>query len=201
MTIAGALALHISAGTSTHPSVPSFSKDSHVDTPAIISYLASFVLVKYSRVSAPDSEEGAIGSPGREETVSTPRGTVKGPQSVPTINLQSLGQQPVTRTLDPIVIIERVYLRNLLRTKPSASIQMFSASSSKPETVTAPELQDAYNVLWRCNSVCVILTFAGFLLAITGIMAYVWSTFALAPGIFVSVCFIVSLAAACYALR
>lgn len=117
----------------------------------------------------------------------------------PPIGLQSLHQRGITDTLDSMITIERVYLRNFLRTKPSASL--FYTSASKPETVTAPELQDAYAVLLRCNSVCVILTFVGLLLAIIGIMAYVWTTFALAPGIFVSVCFIVSLAAACYALR
>jgi len=78
---------------------------------------------------------------------------------------------------------------------------MFYASASKPETVTAPELQDAYTVLLRCNNVCVILTFVGLSLAIIGVMAYVWTTFTLVPGIFVSVCFVISLAAACYALR
>jgi len=56
-------------------------------------------------------------------------------------------------------------------------------------------------MLLRCNSVCAILTFIGLLLAIIGIMAYVWTTFTLTPGIIVSVCFIVSLIAACYALR
>ena len=98
-----------------------------------------------------------------------------------------------------MITIERVYLRNFLRTRPPAS--PFHASASTPETVTAPELQDAYTMLLRCNSVCVILTFVGLLLAIIGIMAYVWTTFTLVPGIFVSVCFIISLIGACYALR
>lgn len=72
---------------------------------------------------------------------------------------------------------------------------------STPDTVTAPELQDAYNVLLRCNTVCVTLTFVGLLLALIGIMSYVWTTFTLAPGIFVSACIIVSLVGACYGLR
>ena len=100
---------------------------------------------------------------------------------------------------DPMITIERVYLRNFLRTRPSASL--FYTSASGPGTVTAPELQDAYTMLLRCNSVCVILTLIGLLLAIIGIMAYVWTTFTLPPGIFVSVCAIVSLVGACYALR
>ena len=95
-----------------------------------------------------------------------------------------------------MITIERVSLRNLFRTRSPSS-----STPSTPETVTAPELQDAYNVLLRCNNVCVTLTFAGLLLALIGIMAFVWTTFALAPGIFVSVCLIVSLAGACYGLH
>ena len=98
-----------------------------------------------------------------------------------------------------MVTIERVYLRNFLRTRPSPSL--FHTSASKQDTVSTPELEDAHTMLLRCNTVCAILTFVGLLLAITGIMAYVWTTFALTPGIFVSVCFIVSLIGACYALR
>jgi len=56
-------------------------------------------------------------------------------------------------------------------------------------------------MLLRCNSVCVLLTFFGLLLAIIGIMAYVWTTFTLPAQIFVSVCFFVSFIGACYALR
>ena len=98
-----------------------------------------------------------------------------------------------------MITIERVYLRNFLKVK--SSTQAFSVPSSGREIATTPELQDAHNVLVRCNSVCAILTFVGLLLAITGIMAYVWTTFTLIPGISVSVCVIISLAAACYALR
>ena len=74
-------------------------------------------------------------------------------------------------------------------------------ASSTPGTVTTPELQDAHNVLVRCNTVCVTLTFVGLLLTLIGIMAYVWTTFTLASGIFVSVCIIISLAGACYGLH
>jgi len=126
-------------------------------------------------------------------------GTVKIPQPDPPIGLKSLHQRAITGTSDPLITIERVYLRNFLRTRPSAS--PFYASSAGTDTVSTPELQDAYAMLLRCNSVCVILTFIGLLLAIVGIMAYVWTTFTLTPGIIVSVCFIVSLVAACYALR
>ena len=77
----------------------------------------------------------------------------------------------------------------------------FYESSSATDPVSTPELEDAYAMLLRCNSVCVLLTFVGLLLAIIGIMAYVWTTFTLTPGIFVSVCFIVSLIGACYALH
>lgn len=178
-TLSGALALHTSA--------------------AVIAYLASFVLVKYSKVSVPISEEGAVGSPGRETTTPTPGGTIKSPLPDHPLGLQSLGWHP-NGAFDPAITIERVRLRNLFRRKPPAPVR-FYANSSSPGTVTTPELQDAYTVLLRCNSVCVVLTFVGLLLALIGIMAYVWTTFTLPPGIFVSVCFIVSLAAACFALR
>lgn len=175
--------------------IPRFiPKRSHVCIPAVISYLASFVLVKYSRISVPISEEAVIGSSEREATATILEGTIKSPQSDNSIHLQSLGPKPITSTFNSVITIERVYLRNLLRFRPPAP-------SSTPGTVTTPELQDAYNVLLRCNSLCVILTFVGLLLALIGIMAYVWTTFALAPGIFVGVCLIVSLVGACYALR
>jgi hypothetical protein len=174
-------------------------KSSHAHTVAIIAYLSSFVLVKYNRISVPITEEGAIGSPRRDATTTSPGGTIKDPQSDHPLGLQSLGQQPTTGTFDPMITIERIYLRNFLKTRPPGST--FYASSAGPGTVTPPELQDAYTLLLRCNSVCVLLTFVGLLLAITGIMAYVWTTFTLVPGIFVSVCFIFSLVAGCYALR
>ena len=98
-----------------------------------------------------------------------------------------------------MIRIERFRFRNFFRLNLPAS--QFYAATFKSGTVTAPELEDAHTLLLRCNGVCVVLTFVGFLLAVTGIMAYVWSTFTLTPGIFVSVCFIVSLIAACYALR
>ncbi|KAF9652820.1 hypothetical protein BDM02DRAFT_2631671 [Thelephora ganbajun] len=183
--LSGALALHVSA--------------------AIIAYLASFVLVKYNRISVPASGEDSVGTPGhnpqqgREKAPTSPGGSVKIPQPDHPMGLQSLGQHPVTGAFNPMITIERVYLRNFFRTRPSASL--FYASSSGPDTVTAPELQDAHNMLVRSNSVCVLLTFVGLLLAILGIMAYVWTTFTLASGIFVSVCFIVGLITACYALR
>lgn len=173
--------------------------------PAIISYLASFVLVKYSKIAVPVSEGNPAGSPihnsrpGREATITTIGGTVKLSPSDPPIGLQSLRQRPVAGTAEPMITIERVYLRNFFRTKPTTSL--FYESSSGAGQVSTPELQDAYSMLLRCNSVCVLLTFIGLLLAIIGIMAYVWTTFTLTPGIFVSVCFIVSLTAACYALR
>ena len=166
---------------------------------AVISYLASFVLVKYSKISVPISEEASIASPtqspqpGQE---SSRKGSVRTLQSDPPIGLH---RRATTESSDPMITIERVYLRNFLRTRPSPSL--FHTSASKQETVSTPELQDAHTMLLRCNTVCAILTFVGLLLAITGIMAYVWTTFALTPGIFVSVCFIVSLIGACYALR
>lgn len=178
-----------------------FAKTSHVYIPAIIAYLSSFVLVKYSEISVPTSEEAVIGSPGPEATTTTPGDAVGRPQSDNLIRLRSLGQKATTNTPDPIIAIERVYLRNLFRTRPISPASAFSTPSSTPGTVTAPELQDAYNVLLRCNSVCVTLTFVGLLFALIGIMAYVWTAFTLVPGIFVSVCLIVSLASACYALR
>ena len=202
-TLSGALALHISAGTEFGRSSSPMSSTGFVL--AIIAYLASFVLVKYNRISVPISEEASIASPiqgpypGLDATTRTRVGSVKISQMDPSIGPQSLRQRATTGISDPMIIIERVYLRNLFRTRPSASL--FYASTSQPETVTAPELQDAYNMLLRCNSVCVILTFTGLLLAIIGIMAYVWTTFTLTPGIVVSVCFIISLIGACYALR
>jgi hypothetical protein len=176
----------------------------HGRVPAIISYLASFVLVRYSKISVPISEEASIASPahnsqhGREATTTTFGGTVKTSRMDPPIGLQSLRQRPITSTSEPMITIERVYLWKFLRTKPTTPLH---ASSSGAEGISTPELQDAYSMLLRCNSVCVVMTFIGLLLAILGIMAYVWTTFALAPGIFVSVCFILSLIAACYALR
>ena len=172
----------------------------HVRTAAIIAYLSSFVLIKYNRISVPISE-ASIASPQlrRDGTTRTRGGSIKVLQPDYPIGLQSLQQQAITGTSDPMITIERVYLRNFLRTKPPAS--PFYASASQPGTVTAPELQDVHAMLLRCSGVCVTLTFIGLLLAITGIMAYVWSTFALVPGIFVSVCVIVSLIAACYAVR
>jgi len=98
-----------------------------------------------------------------------------------------------------MVTIERVYLRNFFRATPTTT--QFYESSSATEPVSTPELQDAYSMLLRCHSVCVLLTFIGLILAIIGIMAYVWTTFTLTAGIFVSVCFIVSLIGACYALH
>ena len=202
-TLSGALALHTSSGTKFGRFSSPMSSIGFVL--AIISYLASFVLVKYSRISVPISEEASIASPiqspypGLDATTRTRVGSVKISQLDPSIGPQSLRQRVTAGIPDPMVTIERVYLRNFFRTKPPASL--FYASTSQPETVTAPELQDAYNMLLRCNSVCVILTFTGLLLAIIGIMAYVWTTFTLTPGIFVSVCFIVSLVGACYALR
>lgn len=202
-TLSGALALHISAGTEFGRSSSPTSSTGFVL--AIISYLASFVLVKYNRISVPISEEASIASPiqspyqALDATTRTRVGSVKISQLDPSIGPQSLRQRGTTGISDTMITIERVYLRNFLRTRPSASL--FYASTSQPETVTVPELQDAYNMLLRCNSVCVILTFTGLLLAIIGIMAYVWTTFTLTPGIVVSVCFIVSLIGACYALR
>jgi len=184
-TLSGALALHTSA--------------------TIISYLASFVLVKYSKISVPTSEGGSTAppthgsQPRREATTTTFGGTVKISQPDLPIGLQSLRQRPIADTSETVITIERVYLRNFLRTRPTTSL--FYTSSSGKEAVTTQDLQDAYNMLLRCNSVCVLLAFIGFLLAIIGIMAYVWTTFTLAPGIIVSVCFIVSLIGACYALR
>ncbi|KAF9777860.1 hypothetical protein BJ322DRAFT_1114634 [Thelephora terrestris] len=181
-TLSGALVLHISA--------------------AIISYLACFVLVKYNRISVPVTEEGDTVVPPRRETTATSQGgTAKSPQSVRSTDLNSFGQQPTIGAFEQIITIERVYLRNFLRTRPAAFTRRFYAPPSEPGSVTTPELQDAHNVLLRCNSVCVILTFVGLLLATIGIMAYVWTTFTLAAGIFVSVCFIISLATACYALH
>jgi len=178
--LSGALTLHTSA--------------------AIIAYLASFVLVKYSKISVPISEEGSITSPPQssQSTTRTRGGSIKTIQPNPPLGLQSLDQKPIACAPDPVITIERVYLRNFFRTRPSPQVY---APSSGPGTVTTPELQDAHTMLLRCNSVCVVLTFIGLLLAILGIMAYVWTTFTLAPGIIVSVCFIVSLIAACYALR
>lgn len=185
---------------------PRFLQTLKVASLAIISYLASFVLVKYNKISIPAPEGGSDdppahdSRPGREPTTTTFGGTVKISQPYPSIGLQSLRQRPITVASEPMITIERVYLRNFLRTRRPTNTQ-FYASSSGTDTVSTPELQDAYSMLMRCNSVCVILTFIGLLLAILGIMAYVWTTFALTPGIFVSVCFIISLIAACYALR
>ena len=98
-----------------------------------------------------------------------------------------------------MVTIERVYLRNFFRTRPATPL--FYESSSATEPVSRPELQDAHSMLLRCNSVCVLLTFLGLLLAVIGIMAYVWTTFTLPARIFVSACFVVSLIGGCYALH
>jgi len=172
---------------------------------AIISYLASFALVKYNRISVPVSDGGSASPPthdprpGREPTTTTFGGSVKVSQQESPIGLQYLRQRPMTGTSGQMVSIERVYLRNFFRTKPTTP--QFCESSSTTEPVSTPELEDAYSMLLRCNSVCVLLTFVGLLLAIIGIMAYVWTTFTLTAGIFVSVCFIVSLVGACYALH
>ena len=196
------MALHTSVGTEARPFF--VSTHLHAPLPAIIAYLASFVLVKYNRISIPISEEASIASPasqlpqlGRDATIRTRGGSIKSPQSDPPIGLQSLHQR--IPTSDPLITIERVYMRNLFRTK--LPVSQFYAAALSSGTVTAPELEDAHTLLIRCNGVCVVLAFVGFLLAVTGIMAYVWSTFTLAPGIFVSVCFIASLIGACYALR
>jgi len=177
-TLAGALALHASS--------------------AVIAYLASFMLVKYSRISVPISEEPANGLPKREPTATPPIGS---PQLDHPIISEPLGHKPIARTLESIVTIERVYLRNLFRTRPPPVPLSFFAAAATPGTVTPPELQDAHNLLVRCSALCVTLSFVGLLLALIGIMAFVWTTFTLAAGIFVSVCLIVSLAGACYALR
>jgi len=203
-TLSGALALHISAGA--HPYISPFpTKNLRGRVTAIISYLSSFALVKYNRISVPISEGGSTApqtrnpQPGREATTTTSGGSVKVSHPDPPIGLQSLRHRPITGSSEPVVTIERVYLRNLFRTRPPTSL--FYEASSVTEPVSTPELQDAYSMLLRCNSVCVLLTFVGLLLAIIGIMAYVWTTFTLTAGIFVSVCFIVSLVGACYALH
>ena len=169
---------------------------------AAMSYLASFVLVKYNKISVPVSEEANVGSTAQETITITQRGIVKDSQpGHPNIALQSFTQQQISGLgiLDSMVTIERVYLKNFFRTQPSA--RMFHAADSNPGSVTAPELHDAHDMLVRCNSVCVVLTFVGLLLAIIGIMAYVWTTFTLVPGIFVSACFTLSLIASFYALH
>ena len=203
-TLSGALALHTSAGLLLLSS--SFRTNSRSRIPAIISYLASFALVKYNRISVPISEGVPASSPtpnprpGREPTTTTFGGSVKVSQSGPPIGLQSLRRRPITGTSEQMVSIERVYLRNFFRTRPTTPPTFYGASSAT-EPVSTPELQDAYSMLLRCNTVCVLLTFVGLLLAIIGIMAYVWTTFTLTAGIFVSVCFIMSLVGACYALH
>jgi hypothetical protein len=164
-----------------------------------MSYLAAFVLVKYNKISVPISEEATIGSTAQETITITQQGVVKDPQPGHPIALQPFPQQQFTGILDSMVTIERVYLKNFLRTQPSA--RMFYAADSNPGTVTAPELRDAHDMLVRCNSVCVVLTFVGLLLVMIGIMAYVWTTYTLVPGIFVSVCFTLSFVASCYALH
>ena len=170
--------------------------------PAVISYLASFALVKYNKISVPFSEETSTASrtqspqPGRRTTTRARQGSTRIPR--PDLPIQSHHIRATT-TSDPIITIERVHLRNFLRTGPPASLLYTSAS--KRETVSTLELQDAHAMLLRCNSVCMILMFIGLSLAITGIMAYVWTTFTLAPSTFISACFITSLIGGCYALR
>src|ERR1700753_2835299 len=124
-----------------------------------MSYLGSFVLVKYNKISVPVSEEANVGSTAQETITITQRGIVKDSQpGHPNIALQSFTQQQISGLgiLDSMVTIERVYLKNFFRTQPSA--RMFHAADSNPGSVTATELHDAHDMLVRCNSVCVVLT-------------------------------------------
>ena len=133
----------------------------HVAASWLLLYLASFVLVKYSKISVPISQEASIASP--TQSPQSGQETV-GPSDRPSIpssasDCRNLWSHDHNRA--------RVYLRNFIRTRPSPSL--FHTSASKQETVSTLELQDAHTMLLRNT----ILTFVGLLLAITGIVTCV----------------------------
>jgi hypothetical protein len=99
-----------------------------------------------------------------------------------------------------MVLIERVcHLDSLFKSFRTR----VNKSSRFPEPFHEPpsNLEDASAILIRCNAICVWISVLGFILALTGILAFAWSWMSRSVSIFTSVCLFGSGVAGVYALH
>jgi hypothetical protein len=184
-TLAGALVFHISACLSLFFQVLGKSNE---NTKAILSFLASFVLVRYRHVESvdPDSPNDEAPAP---EHASADSG--KSPTHAFTM------RYPYARKTHT-VSIERFRIYDKLVTWVKRRVRRSHFPDQSEEHLSS--LPEALSTLIRCNVVCMWMSSLGFILAITGILAFAWSWLARSISIFVSVCMFGSAVAGVYAI-
>jgi len=132
---------------------------------AIISFLAAFFLIRYKLKEAKREElmfeEHHVESPDveKESTSSRKMASLEQSSSNPVPTKRITGSEPPIWSSDPH--LEQV---GPFRRKPP------------------------HHLLGRCHSLCVFLASVGFLLALMGVILYVWARQPLGVGIFASVC-------------
>jgi len=157
-TLAGALTLHVSA--------------------AIISFMASFVLVRYKRINIPTASM----------YVEKPSSSSLPSNAIPSRHGRLLEASALS--------IERLHFFDVLPT--SIQQRLSHPSSSDP---LSPSLPEALSTLIRCNTVCVLLSLVGFILAVIGILSYVWTWLPRGVSIFTSICLFWGIVGGTYALQ
>lgn len=167
-TLAGALVFHISA--------------------SILSFLASFVLVRYRHVESVDPD-----SPNDE--ASAPEHASADSGKLPTHAFTM--RYPYARKTHT-VSIERFRIYDKLVTWVKRRVRRSHFPDQSEEHLSS--LPEALSTLIRCNVVCMWMSSLGFILAITGILAFAWSWLARSISIFVSVCMFGSAVAGVYAI-
>ncbi|KAH7905329.1 hypothetical protein BJ138DRAFT_1118568 [Hygrophoropsis aurantiaca] len=141
---------------------------------SILGYLASFALIKYTIIeaSAPD-EDDKLG------------GILSSPSSNPHITNDTVSVSP-TKTRKHIVLESRHPLNGF------RSSAFASANNHKPVPPIA--------LLTRCYYTTLALTAVGFILALLGILSYIWAGLMMPVGIFSTACLGVGLGAALWAI-
>lgn len=135
---------------------------------AIISFVASFVLVHYQITDIRTTLESSGVTSFLTSDPSDPRPLV--PTQMVSVQRVSLLQKP-KKTRDPVV-------------------EIFEADTAETK------LGMPIALLTRCHNLCVFLCVLGFLLGIAGVMSYIWIVYTAVTGIFSSVCIAVSLVGA-----
>ncbi|KAJ7502978.1 hypothetical protein B0H11DRAFT_1987241 [Mycena galericulata] len=124
---------------------------------AIISFMAAFFLVRYNLKEAKEEE--------LEVSLTAPGpSNESGTQSVPLTRLRS------EQSLAEYLRLERVWTTN-------PHLEQVGPFQTKPPT----------HLLSRCHNLCILLTFAGFGLALLGILAFAWGQNPVPVGVVTSV--------------
>jgi len=171
---------------------------------AIISYIACFSLYRYELTDARHEERstGLLASTARYQSQSPTAHSRGASKSSPLVSSSgfstALNGSPALDSA--YVSVRRFHLYTLRTTRPDPAI-LGSGTNASVELPVTPGIPRLPLDLCGVNNACVAITFVGFVLAILGILAYMWAFLPSYVSIFASVCLGVSMAVGIWVLR